>query len=205
MTSRPYLKLDPYLPERKDYYPDGPWRALVTTFCLAAQQPRPGLFRDEKVLRVLLGRFARHVPFLLAEGDLTILPGGAVSVVGWAEWNEGEFPSVKARMEAIENRRRPMSPADRAFLYRQRQKRDASRVTPSVTVLRDASRDAPSDRTFTGTSTFTGTAPAKKNGSNDRAKNDERIAELRAQYQDEATPSWKREAIKAQLELMGAA
>jgi hypothetical protein len=57
--TRAYIKLDPGFPDRKDYYPDGPWRALVTLFCYAAHQPTPGTFKNDKLVKVLLGRHAR--------------------------------------------------------------------------------------------------------------------------------------------------
>jgi hypothetical protein len=129
--TRAYIKLDPNFPDRKDYYPDGPWRALVTLFCYASHQPTPGVFKSERLMKVMLGRHARHVAFLLKERDLVPGRDGSLLVVGWKEWQEGNFPSVSARIDAIEKRRRALSPADRAFLYRQR-KRDA---------LRDASQD----------------------------------------------------------------
>jgi hypothetical protein len=140
--TRAYIKLDPGFPDRKDYYPDGPWRALVTLFCYAAHQPTPGTFKNDKLVKVLLGRHARFLAFLEAEKDVTRSRDGSLIVVGWKDWQEGSFPTVAARMEAIEKRRRPMTPADRAFLYRQR-KRDAERDAS-----RDAQRDAQSDVTL---------------------------------------------------------
>lgn len=140
--TRAYIKLDPGFPDRKDYYPDGPWRALVSLFCYAVHQPTPGSFKNERLVKVLLGRHARHLPFLVAERDVVNQKDGSLTVAGWKEWQEGNYPSVNARLEAIEKRRRAMTPAERAFLYRQR-KRDAER-DPS----RDALRDAPSDVTL---------------------------------------------------------
>lgn len=140
--TRAYIKLDPGFPDRKDYYPDGPWRALVTLFCYASHQPKPGSFKNEKLVKVLLGRQSRHLQFLLDEKDVTRNRDGSLTVVGWVEWQEGSFPSVAARMEAIEKRRGRLTPADRAFLYRQR-KRDAARDSS-----RDDARDAESDVTL---------------------------------------------------------
>lgn len=132
--TRLYIKLDPNLPDRKDYYPDGAFRALVTVFCVAAHQPKPGTFKNEKLLRVLLAKQARWLTFLIEERDVVPQKDGSLAVPGWVEWQEGSYPSVGARMEAIEKRRRPMTPAERAFVYRLRKKeRDAAR---------DASRDA---------------------------------------------------------------
>lgn len=139
--TRAYIKLDPGFPDRKEYYPDGPWRALVTLFCYAAHQPSPGTFKNEKLVKVILGPHARHLAFLLDERDVTKSRDGSLVVVGWVDWQEGSYPSVGARMDAIEKRRRPMTPAERAFVYRQRKKeRDADR---------DASRDAQRDAQLT--------------------------------------------------------
>lgn len=137
--TRSYIKFDPDFPERKDYYPDGAWRALVETFCYAETQQKPGRFKNEKVLRALLGARAKWIPFLVEQGDLTPTNLGFIYVEGWDEWQEGHFPTVQARIKAIETRRGPQSPAERAFLYRQRKKeRDAS-VT-KVTVTRSDDR-----------------------------------------------------------------
>lgn len=147
MTARAYIKLDPQFPDRKDYYPDGPWRALVTLFCVAVHQPTPGTFKNERLVKVLLGRHARFLQFLIDERDVVAQKDGSFLVVGWREWQEGSYPSVGARMEAIEKRRRPMTPAERAFVYRMKKKdreRDAA-LSPS----RDASRDAQSNGTST--------------------------------------------------------
>lgn len=153
--TRSYIKLDPDLPDRKDYYPDGAFRALVIVFCTASHQPRPGYFRSERLLKALLGRHAKHIPFLLEERDLEPAEDG-YHVVGWEAWQEGKYPTVEARMAAIRGRRRSMTPAERAFSYRQRKKSEAGDTENDVTtskldvksdeVRRDASRhesDAP--------------------------------------------------------------
>lgn len=130
--TRVYIKLDPEFPERKDYYPDGAWRALVETLCYAEHQQKPGRFKNEKVLKALLGPRAKWIPFLVEQGDLTPSSLGYLHVEGWDEWQEGKYPTVHARLAAIQKRRGPMTTAERAFLYRQR-KRDASDTQTTVT------------------------------------------------------------------------
>lgn len=142
--TRPYIKLDPSFPERKDYYPDGAWRALVETFCHAEHQLKPGRFNNEKVLKALLGPRAKWVAFLIEQGDLTPSNLGFVYVEGWDEWQEGTYPNVKARVSAINHHRGAQTPAERAFLYRQRKKERQEAVTRDATAgkrhvtLRDA-------------------------------------------------------------------
>lgn len=133
MSGRPYIKLDPFMPDRKAYYPDGAFRALVETFCAASHQPEPGEFKSAKLLKVLLGARARWVPFLMEEADIGLSSTGVIFVNGWAEWQEKRYSTVRDRMAAIEGRRSPMTPAERAFTYRQR-KRDAARDGDAVTL-----------------------------------------------------------------------
>lgn len=114
--SRAYLRLDPDFAERKADYPDGPYRALVDTLCLAEFQPHRGHFRSERILRALLGRSSRWVPYLIAHGDLSLESGGRLYVEGWDEWQEGDV-TVRERVARI----------------RKRRARTAPTVTPTVT------------------------------------------------------------------------
>lgn len=103
--TRAYLRLDPDFAERKRAYPDGPFRTLVETLCLAEQEPRRGLFRSLDVLRALLGRrLTRHIPYLVEHHDLELRPDGRVYVVGWDEWQEGDW-QVAERMRRVRARR----------------------------------------------------------------------------------------------------
>jgi hypothetical protein len=103
-VTRAYIRLDPQFDERKEAYPDGPYRALVACLCLAESQPVRGRFRSVDYLRRLLGQSGRHVPFLIEHGDLTVLEGGRVYVVGWDEWQEGDW-KVGERVRRIRARR----------------------------------------------------------------------------------------------------
>lgn len=102
--SRAYLKLDPNLPDHKGAYPDGAIAAFVFVLCLAAQQPRRGYFRSEKLLRVLLERRARWIRFLLERRDLIAQDDGSLYVDGWKEWQEGDL-TVPERMARLRARR----------------------------------------------------------------------------------------------------
>ena len=54
--TRAYIRLDPQFDERKEAYPDGPYRALVACLCLSESQPVRGRFRSMDYLRRLLGK-----------------------------------------------------------------------------------------------------------------------------------------------------
>lgn len=217
--TKAYIKLDPGLPDRKDYYPDGAFRALVTLFCAGAHQPKPGCFRSERIVKALLGRHARWLPYLVEEHDIESTSEGGYRIVGWELWQEGKYPSVEARMAAIESKRGPMTPAERAFLHRQRQ-RDASRDgqrDASQHGQRDASRDAPSDTSTSLNETSTATATAvtrrpeptdqKINGTTRRSAGpvtDEELLALRlSEYRDPTTSTAKRESVRFWLQTMG--
>src|SRR4029077_185440 len=86
-------------------YPDGAYAALVGTLCLAEHQPLRGKFRSADYLGRLLGKRGRWVKFLLERGDLMNLPDGKVYVVGWDEWQEGDW-KVGERVRRIRTRRR---------------------------------------------------------------------------------------------------
>ena len=101
--SRAYLRLDPSFDEHKYRYPDGAYRALIATFCLAETQSTRGHFRDLAYLRGLLGRCGRWARYLLDHGDLVLLTDGRVYVDGWAEWQEGDH-TVGERVARIRNR-----------------------------------------------------------------------------------------------------
>lgn len=106
--TRAYIRVDPGLYERKvfeDQYPLPALAALVGCFCMAELQPVRGRFRDQSVLRALLGSGARWVTFLIEHGDLIVQDNGALYVDGWDEWQEGDV-TVKERMIRIRNRRR---------------------------------------------------------------------------------------------------
>lgn len=101
---RAYLRLDPSFDERKESYPDGPYAALVATFCLAELQPHRGRFRSLDYLSRLLGKRGRHLRYLVAQGDVVELPGGQVYVDGWDEWQEGDW-KVSERVQRIRGRK----------------------------------------------------------------------------------------------------
>lgn len=103
--TRAYLRLDPAFDEHKESYPDGPYAALIATFCLAEAQPNRGRFRSAEYLRRLLGKRGRFVAYLIEHGDLVEQEEGRVYVEGWDEWQEGDW-KVAERVSRIRNRPR---------------------------------------------------------------------------------------------------
>lgn len=71
------------------------------------------------ILRAYLGRRARWIPFLLEKNDLVVVDDDELYVVGWDEWQEGDW-KVQERVQRIRNRRRG--------------KQLTAQVTPDVTV-----------------------------------------------------------------------
>jgi hypothetical protein len=98
------LRLDPNLADRKADYPDGAFRAFIECLIFAEHQPKRGRFRNERLLRVLLDRRGRWVPYLLEHGDLTRGDSGELYVDGWDEWQEGDV-TVSERMKRLRNRK----------------------------------------------------------------------------------------------------
>jgi len=110
-VSRAYIRLDPAFDERKESYPDGPFAALVATFCLSEHQPQRGRFRSLDYLARLLGRRGRHLAYLVAHGDVIELPDGRIYVDGWDEWQEGDWKVAErvARIRGREKRTPPVT------------------------------------------------------------------------------------------------
>lgn len=117
---RAYLRLDPNLADEKADYPDGAFRAFVETLCWAEQQPSRGVFRNRKLLAVLLEKRARWIGYLIDHDDLIVMPSGHLVVEGWAEWQEGDW-KVAERMKRVRSREKATNAT-------------VTDVTPDVTV-----------------------------------------------------------------------
>lgn len=113
--TRAYIRLDPGFFERKVLgggYSPGEALALIGSFCLAESQTPRGRFRNERVLRALLGPFGKHVGKLKERGDITTDELGRIYVDGWDEWQEGDV-TVKDRMARLRERRNKRDGGDR--------------------------------------------------------------------------------------------
>lgn len=102
--TRAYVRLDPNLPEHKGSYPDGALAAFVTVLCLAEEQPKRGRFKSERLLRVLLEKRGRWVPYLIEHEDLILQKDGSLYVDGWDEWQEGDW-KVAERLHRVRTRK----------------------------------------------------------------------------------------------------
>jgi hypothetical protein len=103
---RAYHRVDPLMDERKGHYSPAQLGAFVKVQLVAGRQSRRGRFRSLPALRgALPAAYAKHVDFLVAEGDLSVQPDGTVYLEGWDEWQEGDL-TVKERMARLRNKRR---------------------------------------------------------------------------------------------------
>ena len=101
-----YLRLDPLIDERKSDYTPAQLGAFVKVLALASRQKERGTFKSAKALAgALPSAYARHLAFLVEQGDLIERRDGSVYVDGYDEWQEGDL-TVRDRMAKLRNRRR---------------------------------------------------------------------------------------------------
>lgn len=227
--TRAYLRLDPRFDERKADYPDGAYRALIATLCLAETQPDRGRFRSIGFLKALLERRGRWAKYLLEHGDVVVLDDGRVYVDGWDEWQEGDV-TVRERVQRIRNRRRgngsrsgrsnglarpPVTPdvtvGDTPDDTARRSKlvipRIESGAEQSGAPLSDDERREHLDQ-LRDILDSNGALPPKAGEKREPAgppADDDVAVRCRAILDDPESPDWKRQAAKAQLELLDGA
>ena len=103
---RAYHRIDPLMDERKGHYTPAQLATFLKVQLVAGRQTTRGRFRSLAHLKAMLpAAYARHVDFLIAEGDLDVMADQSIYVDGWDEWQEGDF-TVKDRMARLRNRRR---------------------------------------------------------------------------------------------------
>lgn len=103
---RAYHRVDPLMDERKSHYTPAQFGAFLKVQLVAGRQAHRGWFRSIEALRMSLpAGYARHVPFLVSEGDVKVGRDGRAHVDGWDEWQEGDL-TVKERMARLRNKRR---------------------------------------------------------------------------------------------------
>ena len=95
---RAYLRIDPNLDQTM---PDVD--AFVRLLCSAARQPERGRFRDRSLLDRAIGRAKTRRA--IERGDVVAQEDGRLYVVGWDEWQEGDY-TVGERMRRMRNRRK---------------------------------------------------------------------------------------------------
>lgn len=113
-----YHRTDPLMDERKGHYAPAQFGAFVKVQLLAGRQTRRGRFRSVAALKAMLpSAYARHVEFLVEQGDLIPAsrhapcdqcppgppPRGEVYIDGWDEWQEGDL-TVGERMRVLRER-----------------------------------------------------------------------------------------------------
>lgn len=103
---RAYHRVDPLMDERKSHYSPAQLGAFLKVQLVGGRQSNRGRFRSVAAVRNSLpAAFAKHVDFLVAEGDLEVRRDGTVYIPGWDEWQEGDF-TVRERMARLRNRKR---------------------------------------------------------------------------------------------------
>jgi hypothetical protein len=101
-----YLRFDPMMDESKGHCTPAQLGAFVKIVCLASRQKERGRFRSMAALRKMLSpAYARHLPFLIEEGDVVELPDGRAYIDGWDEWQEGDW-TVAERMARLRDKGR---------------------------------------------------------------------------------------------------
>jgi hypothetical protein len=94
-------------------YPPGAFAAFCALLCLGEEQPERGRFRSERLLRLLLDEpedgvkvgWGKWVKYLIDHGDLVRQDRGVLYIVGWDEWQEGDF-TVAERVARLRKKRR---------------------------------------------------------------------------------------------------
>lgn len=101
-----YLRIDPLIDERKSDYTPAQFGAYIKVLALGSRQTYRGRFRSMRALSgALPSAYAKHVPFLIEQGDLVELPDGSLYLDGYDEWQEGDI-TVGERMARLRNRKR---------------------------------------------------------------------------------------------------
>ena len=119
--SRAYIRFSPKTFHEKvviDGYPPGAFAAFAAVLCMAEEQPERGRFRSERLLRLLLDEpedgvhvgWGKWVKYLVEHGDLVKQDRGVLYVVGWDEWQEGDF-TVAERVARLRKKRKDATAA----------------------------------------------------------------------------------------------
>jgi hypothetical protein len=103
---RAYHRVDPLMDENKSHYTPAQFGAFLKVQLVAGRQRQRGRFRSLDALRMTLpAAYARHLAFLVAEGDIKVDDKGVAYIDGWDEWQEGDL-TVRDRMAKLRNKRR---------------------------------------------------------------------------------------------------
>lgn len=149
---RAYLRVDPNI----DQHPDP--LGMVLLLCAGARQPERGRFKDRSVVVRAIG--PARAKAMIGRGDVVQLADSRWYMVGWDEWQEGDY-TVGERMRRMRARRSkavapdttPPSPDRNAVTT------DASSSSPSDSLIGDGDDFSPPPQ-----------VGLRKNGTNPRAK-----------------------------------
>ncbi len=150
---RAYLRVDPNI----DQHPDP--LGMVLLLCAGARQPERGRFKDRAVIVRAIG--PARTKAMIGRQDVVQLTDTRWYLVGWDEWQEGDY-TVGERMRRM----------------RARRSKGVSPVTPSASpernaVTTDASSSSPSGSTYSGDGDEISPPPQvgrRKDGTNPRAQ-----------------------------------
>lgn len=106
MDSKPrgrWIKFYVSILDAKSHYPDGLRRAFDDLLLISAKQFEPGRFESEGILRASLGKRARFLPRLIAEGDIVRNADGSLST---ANYDHYQAPMTNAERQQLSRDRR---------------------------------------------------------------------------------------------------
>ena len=102
---RAYYRIDPMMDENKSHYTPAQFGAFLKVLLLAGRQRHRGRFRSRAALiGSLPAAYAKLVPFLIEQRDLVEQSDGTILLLGWDDWQEGDF-TVRERLERLRKRR----------------------------------------------------------------------------------------------------
>ena len=105
---RSYLRISPQLvaEKEKDGYQPAAIAAYVALLCEGAGQNPAGRFKNLTVLRAHLGQHGRWARFMVNQQDLEIQPDGTCYIVGWDEWQEGDWRAAERMRRVREGKKK---------------------------------------------------------------------------------------------------
>lgn len=141
---RSYLRISPSLVEEKerDGYAPAAIAAFVALLCAGAQQNPPGRFKNLDVLRGHLGQHRRWIRWLLEQNDITKLADSTYYIVGWDEWQEGDWQAAE-RMQRVRNGAKGRKQRDAESDGADRNERDATVLLSSSSFSSSSEEQAP--------------------------------------------------------------
>ena len=138
------MRISPQLVENKerDGYAPAAIAAYVALLCAGAQQNPAGRFKNLDVLKGHLGQHRRWIRWLIEQNDITKLADGTYYVVGWDEWQEGDWQAAE-RMQRVRNDKKRRNERDAISDGADRNERDATVLLSSSYLSSSSEEQAP--------------------------------------------------------------